>query len=237
MPGMPVKIITGDIGQAYHETQPSIPGYTNGQETGLPSEGTIPVGGGDVYFHYVNNEKNNSQNQRGSSSKNATITIHYINDETGQEMSGLPVRTITGNVGQVYDETQPSVLGYTDGQETGLPSEGIIPANGGNIYFHYILQNKKSLMSSSSTNIANNSSSNSNTQSLSQNNMRKLVNKNVVSANNTKNNTSNANEGKGSNENTYLPQTGESKDMLSIVIGVLLLVLTTLVVIYTERHS
>lgn len=122
IPNVPTEKITSVPGTSYNTSSKNIPGYTYNDETGLPSDGKMPDKGGDIYYHY---------------DQPASIKIHYIDDDNGQEMPNMPVKTVNGNVGDKYDETQPTVKGFNENPETGLPTSGTMTAKGGDIYFHY----------------------------------------------------------------------------------------------------
>lgn len=122
IPNVPTEKITSIPGTSYNTSYKKIPGYTYNDETGLTSNGNMPDNGGDIYYHY---------NQPSS------IKVHYIDDDNGQEMPNMPVKTVNGNVGDKYNETQPTVKGYDENPETGLPASGTMSAKGGDIYFHY----------------------------------------------------------------------------------------------------
>lgn len=66
---------------------------------------------------------------------NPTITIHYVDDLTGKELT-TPI-TITGTYGSTYEGEQKQFKDYQYRDETGLPTKGQLTQDGELVY-HYI---------------------------------------------------------------------------------------------------
>ncbi|WP_461216035.1 MucBP domain-containing protein [Lacticaseibacillus sp. GG6-2] len=98
-PVQPDKVTTGDQGTAFTETAPALDGYTVvGPAT---VDGKYAGSAMDLTFNY----------QPLDESSATTLTVHYVNAETGATLQ--PDKVTSGSQGADFTETAPALDGYT----------------------------------------------------------------------------------------------------------------------------